>query len=415
MSADYLLDWVNLLLRWLHVVTGIAWIGASFYFVWLDNSLKPPADRALADKGVAGELWAVHGGGFYNPQKYLVAPKQLPAELHWFKWESYSTWLSGFALLAFLYYANAGTYLVDKSVADLSPAQAIGLSLAFLAGGWIVYDLLCRSALARHEGWLGLAIYLLLVAAGWALLQLFSGRAAFLHVGAIIATIMSANVLFVIIPGQRKTVAQMQAGLPVDAQLGLRAKQRSVHNNYFTLPVLFAMLSNHYAFTYSHPRAWLLMALVLAAGFLMRLYFNLQHKGRHFWSLWLVVGALALLAGALVAPTRPHRPNGAEAPVISGDSATTSEASSGPVDYARIAPIVAARCAVCHAERPSYPGFAAAPKGVLLQTEAQLRQHAKTVYEQTVRSRAMPIGNVTGLSEDERALIGAFAAAAARP
>ncbi|MBU6437656.1 MAG: urate hydroxylase PuuD, partial [Betaproteobacteria bacterium] len=289
MDTAYLLDWLNLLLRWLHVVTGIAWIGASFYFVWLDNSLKPPKDRDLIDKGVSGELWAVHGGGFYNPQKYMVAPAHLPEELHWFKWESYSTWMSGFALLGFLYYLNAGTYLVDKSVLDITPVQAVLASLGFLAGGWVVYDLLCRSALAKHEALLGLVIYAFLVACAYALTHVFSGRAAFLHMGAMIATIMTANVLMVIIPGQRKVVAQMRAGQPVNPVYGQRGKQRSVHNNYFTLPVLFAMLSNHYAFTYSSPHAWLLMALVLAAGVLMRLYFNLAHKGKRYWAIWAVV------------------------------------------------------------------------------------------------------------------------------
>jgi uncharacterized membrane protein len=300
---DYFWDWINLLLRWLHVAAGIAWIGASFYFVWLDNSLKAPSNKDLQDKGVSGELWAVHGGGFYNPQKYLTAPKNLPAELHWFKWESYTTWVSGFALLASLYYLNAGTYLVDKSVLDITPPQAVMISLGFLVGGWLVYDALCRSPLGRNDLLLGVVIYLFLVVCSYALTLVFSGRAAFLHVGAIIATIMSANVLMVIIPGQRKVVAQMRASEPVNPEYGRRGKQRSVHNNYLTLPVIFAMLSNHYAFVYSHPNSWLLMALVLASGALMRLYFNLEHKGKHYWSIWIVMAALALLAAWIVAPS----------------------------------------------------------------------------------------------------------------
>jgi uncharacterized membrane protein len=394
---DYFWDWINLLLRWLHVVTGIAWIGASFYFVWLDNSLKPPKDQDLQDKGVSGELWAVHGGGFYNPQKYLTAPKNLPAELHWFKWESYTTWVSGFALLASLYYLNAGTYLIDKSVLDITPVQAVLISLAFLAGGWIVYDLLCRSRLSQSDLLLGGAIYFFLVACSYALTHIYGGRAAFLHVGAIIATIMSANVLMVIIPGQRKVVAQMRAGEPVNPEYGRRGKQRSLHNNYLTLPVIFAMLSNHYAFVYSHPNSWLLMALVLAAGVLMRLYFNLEHKGKMFWSLWLVVAALALLAAWMVAPLSQPAP-----------------AATQDVTLAQVRPVIEGKCTVCHAAQPSYPGFAAAPKGIALQTDEQMRQHAKTIYEQTVRLKAMPMGNVTQITDAERALIAAWVEQGAR-
>ncbi len=394
---DYFWDWINLLLRWLHVVTGIAWIGASFYFVWLDNSLKPPKDQDLQDKGVSGELWAVHGGGFYNPQKYLTAPKNLPAELHWFKWESYTTWVSGFALLASLYYLNAGTYLIDKSVLDITPVQAVLISLAFLAGGWIVYDLLCRSRLSQSDLLLGGAIYFFLVACSYALTHIYGGRAAFLHVGAIIATIMSANVLMVIIPGQRKVVAQMRAGEPVNPEYGRRGKQRSLHNNYLTLPVIFAMLSNHYAFVYSHPNSWLLMALVLAAGVLMRLYFNLEHKGKMFWSLWLVVAALALLAAWMVAPLSQPAP-----------------AATQDVTLAQVRPVIEGKCTVCHAAQPLYPGFAAAPKGIALQTDEQMRQHAKTIYEQTVRLKAMPMGNVTQITDAERALIAAWVEQGAR-
>jgi uncharacterized membrane protein len=397
MDTAYLLDWVNLLLRWLHVVTGIAWIGVSFYFVWLDNSLKPPKDKDLQDKGVSGELWAVHGGGFYNPQKYMVAPADLPDELHWFKWESYTTWLSGFSLLAFLYYLNAGTYMVDKSVLDLTPAQAVMISLGFLIGGWLIYDFICRSLIEASDAALGGIIYVLLVIASYALTHIFSGRAALLHVGAMIATIMSANVLMVIIPGQRKVVAQMRAGEPVNPEYGKRAKQRSVHNNYFTLPVLFAMLSNHYAFTYSSPHAWLLMAMVLAAGVLMRLYFNLEHKGKNYWGIWALVAALALAGAWLVAPGgKPH--------AAAGPGGAAPQA----VTLADIRPVIEQKCAVCHAAQPSFAGFAAAPKGVLLQTEAQIRQNAKSLYEQAVRLKAMPIGNVTGLTDAERERIAAW-------
>jgi uncharacterized membrane protein len=263
----YGLEWANLLVRWLHIITGIAWIGASFYFVWLDNSIRPPAPGSeLAKKGVSGELWAVHGGGFYNPQKYLVAPAELPKELHWFKWEAYSTWLSGIALLTIAYYFNAQAMMVDKQVADLTSLQAVGIGIGFLVAGWVVYDALCRSPLGKDEKWLGLVVFLLLVAASYALTHLLSGRAAFIHIGAMIGTIMVANVAMLIIPGQRKMVQAMQAGGLPDPIHGIKAKQRSVHNNYFTLPVLFIMISNHYAMTYHHRHAWLVLAFIMAAG-----------------------------------------------------------------------------------------------------------------------------------------------------
>ncbi|MBL8484952.1 MAG: urate hydroxylase PuuD, partial [Rhodocyclaceae bacterium] len=249
----YVIDWASLLLRWLHLITGIAWIGSSFYFVWLDNSLKPPQDPELQRKGVSGELWAVHGGGFYNPQKYLVAPATLPAELHWFKWESYSTWITGFLLISTLYYSQAATWMIDPARAAISPGMAVALGLATLAGGWLVYDLLCRLLLERSQLLFGAIYYVFVVAVAFLLTQLLSGRAAFIHVGAMIATTMSGNVFFWIIPGQKKTIAQMQRGEAPDPIHGKRAKQRSVHNNYLTLPVLFCMISNHYAFTYGHP------------------------------------------------------------------------------------------------------------------------------------------------------------------
>jgi uncharacterized membrane protein len=273
--APYGLEWLNLLVRWLHIITGIAWIGASFYFVWLDNTIKPPAPGSeLAKKGVAGELWAVHGGGFYNPQKYLVAPAELPKELHWFKWEAYSTWLSGFALLFIVYYLNAQAMMVDRSVADLTSWQAVGIGLGSLVVGWLVYDLLCR-------------------------------RAAYLHIGAMIGTIMVANVAHVIIPGQRKMVNAMMAGRKPDPVYGIRAKQRSVHNNYFTLPVLFLMISNHYAMTYRHQHAWAVLAVIMAAGVLIRHFFNLRHKGRIEWKYPAAGVALLALLAVLIAPKAP--------------------------------------------------------------------------------------------------------------
>ncbi|HXA47153.1 MAG TPA: urate hydroxylase PuuD, partial [Burkholderiaceae bacterium] len=310
---SYGIDWLNLLVRWLHLITGIAWIGASFYFVWLDNSIKPPKPGSdLANRGVSGELWAVHGGGFYNPQKYLVAPKELPAELHWFKWEAYATWLSGFSMLFIVYYFNASAMMIDKSIADLASWQAIGIGLGTLVAGWTVYDALCRSPLGKRDGLLAMVMYLLIVAAAYGLSIVLSGRAAYIHVGAMIGTMMVGNVLMVIIPGQRKLVDAMKAGKSPDPIYGLRAKQRSVHNNYFTLPVLFIMISNHYAMTYNHAYNWLVLAAMMAAGVLIRHFFNLKHKGRIAWG-YPAAGVALLLAVAIAIAPKPIEPQGGNA------------------------------------------------------------------------------------------------------
>ncbi|HYD80518.1 MAG TPA: urate hydroxylase PuuD [Paucimonas sp.] len=395
---SYGVEWANLLVRWLHLITGIAWIGASFYFVWLDNSIKPPKPGSdLAEKGVAGELWAVHGGGFYNPQKYLVSPKTLPEELHWFKWEAYSTWLSGFALLFIVYYFNASAMMVDKAVADLTTWQAIGIGLGTLAVGWTVYDLLCRSPLGRRDGALGIVMYILIVAAGYVLSKLLSGRAAYIHVGAMIGTMMVGNVLMVIIPGQRKLVDALMNGRQPEAIYGQRAKQRSVHNNYFTLPVLFIMISNHYAMTYSHEYNWLVLALIMAAGVLIRHFFNLKHKGRIAIGYPAAGVALLLVVAVMIAPKPAAKPaSGAQAPAAASS------------DTASLQTIVAQRCAVCHADRPTQPGFATAPAGIMLHTPELLRQHAAKVYQQTVQLKAMPIGNLTQMTDEERAVVAAW-------
>ncbi|GIZ53659.1 urate hydroxylase PuuD [Noviherbaspirillum aridicola] len=386
---NYGIDWLNLLVRWLHLITGIAWIGASFYFVWLDNSIRPPRPGSDLEKaGVSGELWAVHGGGFYNPQKYLVAPRHLPQELHWFKWEAYSTWLSGFALLFIVYYFNASAMMIDRSVADLAPWQAIAIGLGTLVVGWTVYDLLCRSPLGKREGLLGIVMYALIVLAAFVLSKLLSGRAAYLHVGAMIGTIMVANVLMVIIPGQRRMVDAMKAGKSPDPVYGQRGKQRSVHNNYFTLPVLFIMISNHYAMTYNHPYNWLVLAVIMAAGVLIRHFFNLKHKGRIAWG-YPAAGVALLLGLAIAIAPRP----------------ALQSAGAQPVDTARLQQVIAQRCAVCHSDKPTQPGFASAPAGVMLHTPELLRQHAQKVYQQTVQLKAMPIGNLTGMTDDERALV----------
>ncbi|MET0210857.1 MAG: urate hydroxylase PuuD, partial [Burkholderiaceae bacterium] len=302
---SYLLDWANLLLRWLHVIVAIAWIGASFYFVWLDNHLvKPAAGGDTAARGVDGELWAVHGGGFYNPQKYMVAPAHLPQHLHWFYWESYWTWMSGFALFALLYLFNADTYLIDKRVHDWTAPAAVGGALGFLAGGWLIYDQICRRFGRKADGSIGNdgvvlgLIGAVIAAAAWGACELFAGRAAFLIVGAMIATMMSANVFFWIIPGQKQVIADMRAGRPVDPVHGQRGKQRSVHNTYFTLPVLIAMLSNHYGMLYSHAHNWLVLVALMLAGALVRTWFVKRHKGANAWPLLVVVAGL--LTGLIV-------------------------------------------------------------------------------------------------------------------
>jgi uncharacterized membrane protein len=398
--VPYGLEWLNLLVRWLHVITGIAWIGASFYFVWLDNNIRPPAPGSeLAKKGVSGELWAVHGGGFYNPQKYLVAPAELPKELHWFKWEAYSTWLSGFALLTIVYYFNAQAMMVDKTVADLSSMQAIGLGLGSLVVGWTVYDVLCRSKLGQHDLAFGAVIFAFLVASAYVLTHYLSGRAAYIHVGAMIGTMMVANVLMLIIPGQRKMVNAMMAGQKPDPIHGLKAKQRSVHNNYFTLPVLFIMISNHYAMTYRHDHAWAVLAVIMLAGVLIRHFFNLRHRGRIEWK-YPAMG-LALLAAVAVA-IAPRAPVAAPA------------AASSAAQFAQVKAIIDARCVSCHADRPTQPGFAAAPLGMALTTDAQIAQHAAKIYQQAVELKAMPLANLTGMTDAERAQIGAWYIAGAK-
>jgi uncharacterized membrane protein len=394
---NYGAEWLNLLVRWLHVITGIAWIGASFYFVWLDNSIRPPKPGSELEKaGVAGELWAVHGGGFYNPQKYLVAPKQLPDELHWFKWEAYSTWLSGFALLIIVYYFNASAMMIDRSVADISATQAVMIGLGTLLAGWTVYDLLCKSPLGQRDGLLGIVMYVLIVAAAYVLSKLFGGRAAYIHVGAMIGTMMVGNVLMQIIPGQRKLVDAMKVGKSPDPIYGKRAKQRSVHNNYFTLPVLFIMISNHYAMTYSHPYNWLVLAGIMAAGVLIRHFFNLKHKGRIAWGYPAAGVALLAVVAIAIAPKPAAR------------------TASGAVDTAKVMAVIQQRCAVCHSDKPTQPGFATAPAGVMLHTPELLRQHAARVYQQAVQLKSMPIGNLTHMTDDERALIAGWYEAGAK-
>ena len=378
-------EWLQLLIRWVHLITGIAWIGASFYFVWLDNSLRPPALARDADEGVGGELWAIHGGGFYHVQKFRVAPAELPPLLHWFKWEAYSTWLSGFALLVVLYWWHADLYIVDRNVAAISPLFAVALSAALLVAGWVVYDQLCRRLGFARERVLAVTLIVLLTAVAWGLSHVFSGRAMFIQIGAMLGTMMAANVLFVIIPSQRKLVEAKERGLPPDPVFGMRGKQRSVHNNYFTLPVLLTMISNHYPMTFAHPRAWLVLACLLLLAAFVRHFFNLRHRGRTAWSIPVLAAGGALALAIVIAPATPK----------AGDAVAMRD----------VQAIIAARCTTCHAEHPRFEGLASPPKGVVLETTAQIIAHKAAIREQAVVSRAMPLGNVTQMTDAERAQI----------
>lgn len=389
--TPYIADWLALLIRWFHFVAGISWIGASFYFIWLDDNLTAPQKPEDARRGVLGELWSVHGGGFYHNQKYLTGPKDEPLSqnLHWFKWEAYSTWLSGMAMLAVVYYANASAYLIDTSVMNLTPAAAIAVSIGTLVIGWVVYDTLCK-ILRSRQALLAVLIFALSVFAAWGLQHVFSGRAAYIQIGSILGTIMVANVLFVIIPGQRKMLAQIRAGQEPDPEPGRLGKIRSVHNTYFTLPVLFTMISNHYPMTYASGYGWLVIALLGAAGVAVRYFFILTHKHRIDARLPLAACVLIAVAAVIAAPR------------------LRSVTAAQQVSFAQIAPIVKERCAVCHSVKPVQPGFPVAPAGVLLDTPEEIRANAQRIYVQAVQAQTMPLGNVTGMTTGERDRLGAW-------
>ena len=395
---SYFLDWANLLLRWVHVITAIAWIGSSFYFVFLDSSLTPPEDEDLKKQGVSGELWAVHGGGFYHPVKFAVSPPQLPKHLHWFYWESYSTWLSGFALFTVSYLWSASTYLIDKSRMDWAPAEAIAVALAFLAVFWLLYDGVCRLFGQKKHGdaIVGGLVLVLVCVAAWLACHWFAGRAAFLLVGAMMATAMSANVFFWIIPGQRTVVAQIKAGQPVDPVHGKRGKQRSVHNTYFTLPVLFAMLSGHYSFTWSHPQNWLVLIVMMVAGAAIRQFFVLRHGyklGRNSHPLPYAVVGVALVV-AVVVWLRP-----VSIAIDSGAAGAGTESAKVRNDYISVQAVLAQRCYQCH-------GAQVQMKNLRLDSADNVRQHAQAIYQQAVVQKLMPMNNATQMTDAERALIG---------
>jgi len=389
-----LTEWLSLVVRWLHVVAAIAWIGSSFYFIHLDLSLKPRSGLPL---GVQGDAWQVHGGGFYHMVKYLVAPARMPDELTWFKWEAYTTWLSGFALLVIVYYLGAELYLIDRSVLDLTASSAAAIAFGSLVLSWLIYEALCRSPLGRHEVPLALVGYVFLVGLTYAFTHVFSGRGAFTQIGALIGTIMVANVFVIVIPNQKKTVAALLAGQKPDPVWGDEAKQRSVHNNYLTLPVVFLMIANHYPLMFATRFNWLIVAIVLAIGPVIRHFFNSRHEGKGSpWWTW-GVAAAGMIAVAWLSAAGP------------GDSG----ARAGKLDIKAAYDTVLARCSMCHRDEPLWPGVHTPPKGVLLDDPENIRRHAHLIEINAVRSRAMPPGNITEMTPQERQILAAWLAAGA--
>jgi uncharacterized membrane protein len=378
----YANEWLSFLARWLHVIAGIVWIGTSFYFVALDNHLRD------------NESWEIHGGGFYRVEKFTPAPPRLPDVLHWFKWEAYTTWLSGFALLIVLYYFNADTYLIDKSVADLSTGEAIAISVGLLVVAWVVYDGLCR--LVRNELVLAGLLLAFTTLAAWGCSRLFSGRAEYIQVGAMLGTMMAGNVFFVIIPAHRELIRAKEAGREPDPAAGIRAKQRSVHNNYLTLPVLFAMLSNHFPSTYGHSYSWLILVAMMVIGAWIRHFFNLRHAGRTVW--WIPVTAALGIAAVAVA-IRPSEGGG-------------GVAAAGVVPFSRAHAIVEQRCVPCHSAHPTK--VSTAPKGIVFDTPAQIAAQASLIQSVAVTTKTMPIGNATGMTQAERDQLGAWIKAGAK-
>lgn len=391
-------DWLNLALRWAHIITGIAWIGSSFYFMWLDAHLEKPAEPR---DGVEGEIWMVHSGGFYQVLKIDVAPKVMPKTLHWFIWEATFTWITGALLLALVYYLGARIYMIDREIADIAPVTAVAIGIGAIALAWFAYDALWASPLAKsHQGLANIVSLLALAGFAFGFAQVFSGRAAFIHTGALIGTIMAANVWRRIIPSQQGLVDAAKAGTTPDAQLGIKAKQRSVHNNYLTLPVIFTMISGHYPMTFGHEFNWIVLLVLFAIGAVVRHTFNLRNHGRKGAG-WLAIGAsLAAFLALMVAAGWPRGGPG--------------EGQKGPVAFAAVEAIVAKHCVSCHALKPSNENFEEAPKGVMLQTPGQIKKWAAKIKKQSVDTRVMPLGNESKMTVAERALLGRWIAQGAK-
>lgn len=392
-----LYEWGSLLLRWTHVITGIAWIGSSFYFMHLDASMRPTA--AIAP-GKGGESWEVHGGGFYQVRKYLVAPDFLPEELTWHKWQSYATWLSGFCLLMWVYYAQSSLLLIDPAVRSLTPFTALCIGIGGLAAGWLVYDFLCKSPLGKNDVALAIIGLVFVVFMAWFFQQMFSARGAFIHTGALMATMMSANVFFVIIPNQRKVIAALKAGQEPDPALGKAAKQRSAHNNYLTLPVLFLMLSSHYPLTYSSPYAFVLVGLILVAGALIRVFYNERHAGHgDKWWTWALAALLVWMAVYIGAYTSPSFRDSFELGALPTPKVDAALAATVPQ---KVSDVISTRCTMCHAQTPVWPGIDMPPKGIVLDNPAGIARNAHEIQVQAVLTHAMPPNNVSEMTMDER-------------
>lgn len=421
-----MLEWLNLSIRWVHMITGVAWIGASFYFVWLENNLN----RVNPKSGLAGDLWAIHGGGIYHLEKYKLAPPSMPDNLHWFKWEAYFTWMSGIALLCVVFYWNPTVYLLAPG-SSLSGAEGVALGIGSLLVGWFVYSFLCDSALGKRPALLGLILFVLLIAAAYGFSKVFSGRGAYLHVGAVIGTIMVGNVFRIIMPAQRALVAAIAENRTPDPALPAKGLLRSRHNNYFTLPVLFIMISNHFPSTYGSQYNWLILAGIAVAAVLVRHYFNTRHDSNRFaWTL--PVGALAMICLAYVTGPKPisSAPEVAKAPAaieyqplpetaVGGD-AKPATAPAAPAEkpaqaaspqgpsFEKVHSVIQERCSVCHSAKPTSPLFSAAPGGVMFDTPQQIQQEAARIQAQAVTTQIMPLGNITQMTQQERDLIGAW-------
>ncbi|PJY93541.1 urate hydroxylase PuuD [Pseudomonas donghuensis] len=432
----HLLEWLNLSVRWVHMITGVAWIGASFYFVWLENNLN----RANPRDGLSGDLWAIHGGGIYHLEKYKLAPPKMPENLHWFKWEAYFTWMSGIALLCLVFYWNPTLYLLAPG-STLSGGEGIAIGVGSLIAGWFIYDFLCDSPLGKRPGLLGLVLFVLVIAACYGFSQVFSGRGAYLHTGAIIGTIMVGNVFRIIMPAQRQLVAAIEANQTPDPLLPAKGLLRSRHNNYFTLPVLFIMISNHFPSTYGSQYNWLILAGIAVAAVLVRHYFNTRHdSNKYAWTL--PVGALAMICLAYVTGPAPmpsvpeqaaakveYQPlpetalggktaaeKAAEQAAAPAQPAAPAQAPAGATaklddaGFDKIHSVIQERCTVCHSAKPTSPLFSAAPAGVMLDTPQQIQQQAARIQAQAVATQIMPLGNITQMTQQERDLIGAWVA-----
>lgn len=383
---NYLLDWLQLGVRWLHMIAGIAWIGASFYFVWLNNNVRRPDEPHAPDGEKDGELHAIHGGGFYRVQRYALAPKELPHDLHWFKWEAYTTWLSGISLLVLVYYLNPQVYLVDTAIAKIGSGAAIGIGVGFILAGWFVYDLLQRSPLGKSQLAFGIVFFALVMGATWYICHTFGGRAAYLHVGAMLGTIMVANVFFVIIPSQRELVNAKEQGRLPEKKMAEMAKNRSLHNNYLTLPVLFIMISNHYPMTFSHEYNWAILGAISMGGALIRHWFNMRGQGKSAPYLWAISAAVFIAVIWFTAPKK--------------------QAAGAPVAFKEVDALIGKHCRGCHAEKPTDAVFKIAPNGVKYDTPQQIAAMASKIKQRAVETTSMPFGNKTNMSADERILLG---------